>query len=79
MASIRFRFDLSIEPREHNSANKRGTAMTWEDDELSAYEKNKARAIDNNKLASQRTQLLDNSKPINGVRFGKQLRNFAIP
>jgi hypothetical protein len=27
--------------------------MTWEDDELSAYEKNRARAIDNNKLASQ--------------------------
>jgi hypothetical protein len=33
--------------------------MTWEDDEFSAYEKSRARAIDNNKLASQRTQLLD--------------------
>ena len=33
--------------------------MTWEDDELAEYEKNRAKVLEGNKLSSQRGQLLE--------------------
>ena len=33
--------------------------MTWEDDALSAYAQNKGKTLEENRAASQRTQLLD--------------------
>ncbi len=63
MASIRFRLDLSIECAGNNHASRRGRVMTWEDDALSAYEQNRAKVLESNKLASQRTLLLDKQSP----------------
>lgn len=63
MASFRFRFDLSIERGINNDANGRCKVMTWEDDALSAYEQNRAKALEGNRQASQRTLLLDKQSP----------------
>jgi hypothetical protein len=37
--------------------------MTWEDDALKTYQTNKAKKMEENKIASQRTQLLDKQSP----------------